>query len=460
MKFFISIFLLFTSAVHAMDYNKVAERSVDLLKAMVKAETVGANEERVVALIKKRLDSASIPYEITEFAKGRKNIVARLKGNGTQKPMLILAHSDVVPATGQPWTTPPHEMIEKEGYLYGRGVVDDLGYVAIATELLIEIKNEKTVLNRDIILAITGDEEKGGLGARYLIEHHRDSIDAEFALNEGAATLINDENQVLYVALSAAEKTYQDYALKAEGKAGHSSLPNTENAIYYLSGALDRLGKYKDPVNIIPSVAVELKVRAQLEKDPKLKAALLAVATHPKNPPKNAVALLEQDVLLNALIRSTCVATVVQGGTMAGKNVLPPSALANVNCRLLPGTSIDDNTKKLISVIHDPKVAIERDVITMGQAEASPLDNPVVKAATAVAKEMFKEAPLMPSLLTGATDSRHLRKIGIPSYGISPLVITREDRVRVHGANERLKKAMIPVGAEFFHRLIMNLAAQ
>lgn len=450
------LILLIDAFSHATNYNMVADRAIDLTRGLIQLETVNANEDKAVALIKKRLNSAGIPSEVTEFSKGRHNIVARLKGNGSKRPMLILAHSDVVPTSGQKWDTPPHQLTEKDGYLYGRGVIDDLGYVAVATELLIEIKKSKVILDRDIIFAVTGGEEKGGTGIKDLIANHRSSIDAEFALNEGAGTMLTEDNKVLYVGTGAAEKSYQDFTVRAMGTTGHSSLPSPDNAAYHLANALTKLAKHKEPIHILPVTANDFKTRALVETDPQVKAALLAVAHNPKNPPKKAVAILENNILFNSLMRNTCVATVVSAGNSDTRNVMPAFAEANVNCRLLPGVARDESLRMLRTVMSGPKVTIEKGADFESSAPSS-LDTPVLKAVRELAETMFK-APVLINLMTETSDSRLLRNAGIPTYAVSPIQLTMTDRMRAHAANERWKKDRIPVGAEFFHRLILKLA--
>lgn len=455
----LAIFILMMSSAHAADYNAVADRATKLLKNLVETKSVGANEDKVVAILKKRFDSAGIPYEVSEFAKNRLNIVARLKGNGSQKPLLILSHSDVVSTERQTWETPPHQLVDKEGYIYGRGVVDDLGYVAIVTELLIEIKNDKTVLDRDLIFAVTGDEEKGGEGIKYLIANHRKSIDAEFALNEGGAVITDESGAPTFVGVASAEKIYQDFKIIAKGTAGHSSVPRDDNAIYALSNALAKLGKHKEPIKILSGIASYFKGKAQIEKDPAMKAAFLAVAKNPKNPPKKSLAILEKDPAINAVMRNTCVATVVQGGAINAKNVLPAVAEAYVNCRILPGQKVEDIKAKLISIFDDPKITIELDAL-FGESDESTLDSPVIKAAQKITKEMLNDIPLVPTMQTGATDSRYVRATGIPSYGIAPFYISALDRMRAHGANERLLKKSMPASIEFYHRLVLEIIAK
>ncbi|MGE0631705.1 MAG: M20/M25/M40 family metallo-hydrolase, partial [Pseudobdellovibrionaceae bacterium] len=275
--------------------------------------------------------------------------------------------------------------------------------------------------------------------------------------NEGGAGMLYEDGNVEYIALSAAEKIYQDFKVTATGTAGHSSTPNNDNPINRLSEGLARLAKFKEPIQIIPVVESSLRARVPLEKDPALKKAMLAVANKPKNPPKDAIALLEKNPMLNAILKRTCVVTVVQAGAINMKNVLPSTAYANVNCRLLPGQEIADTKEKLVEIFADPKITVEEEP-AFGHSEASSLDNPVVLAANEVSKKMFKNVPVVPSLLTGGTDSRFLRATGIPSYGIGPIFVTPSDRMFVHGANERMRPKILPVGIEFFHNLILVLA--
>jgi acetylornithine deacetylase/succinyl-diaminopimelate desuccinylase-like protein len=311
-----------------------------LLAKLVAVDTTNppGNEARAVAIIAARLDEEKIPYEVTEFAPGRKNLVARLSGDGSEKPLLLLAHLDVVGAEGQPWTSPPHEVTERDGFLVGRGVSDDLGMALMELETMVMLRRSGTRLRRDVILALTGDEESGGQGVRWLLANRPQSLQAEFALNEGGGLRLGDDGKVSFVGLQAAEKTYQDFRITARGTTGHSSVPKPDNAIYRLAGGLQRLGAYRFAARMLPVTRAYLRARAAVE-PPALAAALRTAADSKDAIPAAALATIEQNPMLGPALRTTCVATIVAGGTRV--NALPAEAHADVNCRILPDETID-----------------------------------------------------------------------------------------------------------------------
>ena len=231
------------------DYESSIADFRSLLVKLVAADTTNppGNEARAVTILAARLDEEKIPYEVTEFAPGRKNLVARLSGDGSQKPLLLLAHLDVVGAEGQPWTSPPHEVTERDGFLVGRGVSDDFGMALMELEAAVLLKRSGAPLRRDVILAFTGDEESGGAGIRWLLANRLHSVQADFAFNEGGGVRLGDEGRVSFVGLQVAEKTYQDFRITAKGTTGHSSVRNPDNAIYRLARGLERLGSHHFP---------------------------------------------------------------------------------------------------------------------------------------------------------------------------------------------------------------------
>ena len=432
------------------------------LTEMVAADTTNppGNEARVVKIIAQRLKEASIPYEITEFAPGRENITARLKavtpstgGKGT-KPLLLLAHIDVVGTQDQPWTTDPLKVTEKDGYLYGRGVSDDLGMAAINLEVFIQIKKSGVRLKRDLILAMTGDEESAGAGIQYILAKHPQQLDPEIVINEGGSPELGDNGKVKLVAMQAAEKIYQDYQITATGPTGHSSVPHADNAIYRLSRALDRLGKTERPARLIPVTRGYFERRAGLE-TPAMAKAFTALAKAKTTLPKAALREIEKDLGLKSLLRTTCVATIIKGGTK--ENALPPEAHAVVNCRILPDETIAGTQAWLTQVVADAKIEI-KPVGEMGAAEASDVKGELPTAVEKIAQEMWPGAPVIPAMFGGATDSRYLRAKGIAAYGLNPIAMLKSDSRRAHGIDERIPLASIRPGLEFLHRLVSELA--
>ena len=444
-------------AFAAPDYDKTATSARELLRDLVAADTTNppGNETRAVAVLAKRLEQDGFEVERTEFGPGRQNLVARLKGSGKEKPILLIAHLDVVGTGDQDWTSPPHELTEKDGYLVGRGVADDLGMAAVLVELLRLLKREKTALKRDVILALTGDEESGGLGIRHILEHRKESVDAALALNEGGGLVLGEDGNVSVAEIQVAEKTYQDFELVAKGETGHSSVPKADNAIYKLARALDRLGKNPPPVRLIPATRAYFTGRAAVEKG-ELAAAMRALGEAKGEPPAAAVALLERDPKQSANLRTTCVATMLKGGTRV--NALPASATANVNCRILPDESPEQVASWLRKTVDDPAIEVRFDK-DFGKAEASPVDGEGMAAIRKVVGRMYPNAPLIPTMSRGATDSRHLRAAGIPSYGIHPVAMKEADGMRAHGIDERIPADGLRRGVELFHRLVLELAA-
>ncbi len=447
--------LLLPAQAAVPDYDDAASRARKLLEGLVRADTTNlpGNEARAARLAEKRLKADGIPYEITQFAPGRENITARLKGTGEKRPLLLLAHTDVVGAEGQAWTFPPHEVTEKDGFLYGRGVNDDLGMAAVALEVFTLLKRSGTKLKRDLILAWTGDEESGGAGIQMILEKNPEAVACEVALNEGGGLVLGKDGKVKLANLQTGEKIYHDFELTAQGPTGHSSVPLKENAIYRLASALDKLGRYREPARLHPVVRAYFAGRASQEAEP-LSGALKALAAAPGDLPKDPLAVVEAEPSLSALLRTTCVATMLSGGTRA--NALPAEAKATINCRILPDETPDQAQARLTAILDDPSVKISSLEIG-GESPASPLEGPGPRAIEKVVAGMFPGAPVIPVLSRGASDSRFLRKAGIAAYGFSPLPISEEDSRRAHGIDERIPSSSLRVGVEVLHRLILEL---
>ncbi len=441
----------------APDFDRALADFRATLGKLVEADTSNppGNEARAVAIVAARLAAEGIPYEVTEFAPGRQNVVARLAGDGSEKPLLLLAHLDVVGADGQPWTSSPHQVTERDGFLVGRGVSDDLGMALMEIETVILLKRSGAKLRRDVILALTGDEESGGAGIRWLLEHRPDSVAAELALNEGGGVRLDERGKTSFIGLQAAEKIYQDFALVARGPTGHSSVPLADNAIYRLARALERLGGYRFPVRLLPVTREYFRTRAAVESEP-LAGALRAAAAAQRTIPASALKVLEASPTLAAMLRTTCVATTLAGGTRV--NALPAEARANVNCRILPDESVEDVARALARVIGDPAVAVEP-VESFGAGPPSALDGPGPKAVREVSAATWPGVPVVPLLELGATDSRFLRARGIAAYGLNPIALTESDARRAHGVDERISIASLRPAIDFFHRLVVALAA-
>ena len=437
-------------------YDEPAQAAKELLSRLVAADTSNppGNEARAVELGAKLLEQAGIGFQMTEFAPGRKNLVARLKGKGTKPPLLLIAHTDVVGAQGQAWTSDPHTMTESNGYWTGRGVHDDLGMAAVELETLILLKKTGARLNRDVIVAWTGDEESGGSGIRALLHASSASVAAAFAVNEGGGLVLGEDGKPKYVGLQTAEKIYQDFELIARGPTGHASIPMPGNAIARLARAVDRLAARPFPARLLPVTRAYLSARSAAEA-PAMAAAMKALAAAEGPLPAEALKTVEADPLMSAQLRTTCVPTLLSGGTRV--NALPAEAKANLNCRILPDESIEETRKALADAIDDSAIEI-KGVSDFGASPPSPIDGEFPEAVRRVIQKRWPGLPIMPIMSASATDSRYLRAAGIKAYGFDPIGVSEADERREHGVDERIRETSLKQGLELMHRLVLELA--
>lgn len=428
----------------------------DTLNQLVKADTTNppGNESRAVEILAKRLKAEKIAYEIVEFGPGRQNLIARLKGDGSKKPLLLLAHIDVVGTKDQNWATPPHEVTEKDGFLYGRGVGDDLGMAVTNLEVFLMLKKENVQLKRDVILAFTGDEESGGLGIRTVLEKRPELLDAEIALNEGGGIWLNDEGKPYLVRPQVAEKIYQDFELTAKGETGHSSVPKKDNAIYRLARALERIGQFEPERRLLPVTRAYFRETAKIETG-NLAKVLKEIAESKGKISKRALKVIESRPAYAIQLYTSCVATMLSGGTKV--NALPPTATANINCRILPDETPELVQERLAKIIGDPQVAIAAPK-EFSKAGASPVDGVVMTAIQELSKETYPGLPVVPCMQSGATDSRFLRMRGVAAYGFSAMATYEKDANRAHGIDERIPVASIRPAMENMYKLVLKLA--
>jgi acetylornithine deacetylase/succinyl-diaminopimelate desuccinylase-like protein len=383
------------------------------------------------------------------------NLVARLRGNGGRRPLLLLAHLDVVEARREDWSTDPFTLVEKDGYFYGRGTIDDKAMAAIFVDSLVRLKREGFVPNRDLIVALTADEELGTSskynGVRWLLANHRSLIDAELALNEGGGGELRDGRHLVN-RVQTSEKVPMGFRLEVLNPGGHSSRPVKDNAIYHLAEGLVRLGPFDFPARINETVRQFFERSAALQTG-RLADDMRAVARTP--PDAEAIARLSTDSAYNAVIRTTCVATRLDAGH--ANNALPQMARAVVNCRMLPGERAEDTQRALVEVLANDKIGIAPTSQEIS-SPPSPLNPEVMGHIERLTAEMWPGVLVIPTMSTGATDGRFLRNAGIPTYGVSGLFVDATDN-RTHGRDERIGVKELYGGREFLHRLIKALAS-
>lgn len=402
----------------------------------------------------KRLKAAGFP-DSDIFIGGpiptKANLVVRHHGTGARKPILLLAHTDVVEAKREDWTMDPFQFIEKDGFFYGRGTGDDKAQAAAWIANLIRYKREGFKPDRDIVVALTADEEGGGPynGVDWLLKNHRELIDAEFCLNEGGwgeeaggKKIAND--------LQVSEKYVIEIRFEVRNKGGHSSMPVPDNAIYHLAAALDRLAKFNFPLKTNEVTAAYFKQMATLNKGARKDD--LEKASSGDQQAMERVAQVSP--AWNATLRTTCVATQLEGGH--ARNALPQLAAAGVNCRVLPEDSIEYVRSTLEKIVADPevKVTINGEV---PRGPASPMRPDIMKAVGRLTDTMWPGVPSIPIMVMGATDGRSLRVAGIPTYGIQGFFMDRDD-IRFHGRDERMGVQAFYEGQQFLYELVKTLS--
>jgi acetylornithine deacetylase/succinyl-diaminopimelate desuccinylase-like protein len=419
-------------------------------------DTTKAAEAMAVRLRAAGFPDADVRVLINPGNNRKGNLVARYRSaNSNRKPLLLLAHLDVVEARKEDWSDnlDPFKLTERDGYFYGRGTTDDKAMAAIFVANLIGYKQENAQFDRDIILAMTADEEGGDFnGPEYLLKNHRDLVAAEFGINEGGGGK-HRQGVKLFNGVQASEKVYQSFLLEVKNKGGHSSLPSKNNAIYQLAAGLERLSKFDFPVNLNEVTRgyfqkMSLIETGQSATDMKMVSGSASDA--------EAVKRLSDSPYYNALMRTTCVATRLEGGH--ADNALPQRARATVNCRILPQENANDIHRKLIEVLADDQIAITF-IKEPKPSPPSPLTSEVMGAIENVTRQMWKDVPVVPIMGTGATDSLYFRQVNIPMYGVSGIFSDIDDN-RAHGRDERLGVREFYEGQEFLDKLVKSLAGE
>ena len=455
------LWALSISALHGQTGPNDA-RAREIYKELIEintTDTPAGNVTTAAEAMAARLKAAGFPasdMQVLGPDPKKGNLVARWRSTtGERKPILLLAHLDVVEARREDWSFDPFTFLEKDGFFYGRGTSDDKAMAAQFVANLIRLKEEGFTPDRDLILALTADEEGGNFnGVDWLVKNHKALIDAEFAINEGGGGNMR-KGKYLTNEIQASEKVFQDFRLEVTNSGGHSSLPVKDNAIYHLAGGLARLATFDFPVQLNEVTRAYFERSAAVQNDQKRAADMRAVGR--AVPDAAAAARLSAAVpFYNSLMRTTCVATRLQGGH--ANNALPQMAGANVNCRILPGVSATSVRDKLVEVLADPQIK----VTFVGQAnpsKPSPLRPDVMNAVESLTKQMFPGVIVVPVMSTGATDGLYLRNAEIPTYGVDGTFGDMED-VRAHGRDERVGVKQFFEGLEFQYRLIKMLAGR
>src|SRR5215472_4889136 len=392
----------------------------------------------------------------------KKNLVVRYHGSGKKEPILFIGHLDVVEARREDWTTDPFQFIEKDGFFYGRGTEDMKEGDALLVETFLRLKREGFMPDRDLILALTADEEGGDFnGVAWLVKEHRYWIEAEYCINLDGGEFEKRKGKRVLAGLQTGEKVYADFQLETTNPGGHSSVPGPENAIYELSAALLKLQAFSFPVKINEITRNYFAHSATLTAG-QLSEDLRGAAKELPDP--EAIKRLSTNPYYNSLLHTTCVATMLSGGH--APNALPQKARANVNCRIFPGEDPEGVRKTLGHVVGDPKVSVsfvpqktaDGQLIPIVAVPPSPLLPEVTTALERTIATMWTGFPVVPTMSTGATDGKFLRIAGIPTYGIACMFFDMDDH-RSHGKDERIAVQDFYDGVEFTYRLVKTLSS-
>ena len=461
------------SAMHAQapraattPQERLAREVYEELVEINTADSSGSVTRAARAMAKRFIDAgfpaADVQVLIPESDTTKGNLVVRYRaaGNAKAKPLLLLAHLDVVAALRADWPRDPFTLFEENGFFYGRGSSDDKAMSAIFVANLLTYKAQGWKPDRDLILALTAGEESGYFnGVEFLLEKHKDLIDAAYAINEGGGGTLTGQGmnvKPLYLSVQAAEKVPENYTLTVTNSGGHSSVPLPDNAIYSLANGLTRLSRYTFPVALNPVSRGFFETTAKLA-TPEVATAMRAIAANPLD--SSAAAKLSAEPRYASILRTTCVATLLSGGHAT--NALPQSATANVNCRIAPTSSADETLATLQRILADTAIKITyRDPVRELFPKSADAINPeLMTAVTALTRQMFGDIPVIPVMSTGATDGRFLRAAGIPTYGVSG-IFSLPGETNAHGRDEKLRTKSFYDGLAFLDALVRRLAAK
>jgi acetylornithine deacetylase/succinyl-diaminopimelate desuccinylase-like protein len=454
MRIFMSVLLLAGTAIAQQSARDLARECLKELIEINTTDSAGDNTRAAVA-VAKRLKAAGFPnsdVEVVVPAPQKGNVVARLRGSGREKPVLFFGHIDVVEARREDWSLDPFTLTEKGGFFYGRGTQDMKGSAALLVADFIRLKREGYRPSRDLILALTADEEggRGPNGIRWLLDNRRALIDAEFAINfdSGGGQAKSGVRQLF--AVQAAEKGYATFTLRATNAGGHSSLPVPQNAIYQLSEALLRVRDVKFHIHLNPVTKLFFERMSVIERG-QTAADMQAIAAGTAD--AAAEARLSANRYYNALMRTTCVPTMVSAGH--AENALPQTAEARINCRVLPDEPLESVREALGHAIAGLPIELippER----YSPNPSSPIPPELMAAIERVVRASWPGLPVVPMMETGGTDGKALRSAGIPAYGASPIFGDIDD-VRAHGRDERISADCFYEGLDYAYRLIRTL---
>jgi len=444
-----------------VDFGKLDVDALGWLQGLIRINTTNppGNELAAAKYLADILQKEGIPADVYQSTPGRGIMIARLSASAVPNPsraLLLLAHLDVVGVDKSKWQVDPFGAVIQNGYLYGRGVIDDKGMAIANLAVLVALKRANVPLSRDVIFLAEGDEEAdSATGMKFAVDNYWEKIAAGYSLNEGGSVVVKD-GKVQYVGLQAAEKVPVNVTVTATGTSGHASVPMPDNAIVRLSQAIEKISAYQTPFQLTPVTEAYFEQLSQVA-DPEIAKWMRALDSSVR------ADLAEEKIaaanpVWNAMMRDTIAPTMLQAGIRP--NVVPSEAQATLNVRLLPGNSIDALLLKLESVVKDPQIQFHADTSIGEAAPSSSLSSELFSTIQQATQEEFPDAPVVPMMSASATDSAFLRLRNVQAYGLLPFPLTEEDSMRMHGDNERIPLDSFDKGIEYLYRIVDNFVAE
>jgi acetylornithine deacetylase/succinyl-diaminopimelate desuccinylase-like protein len=443
---------------YQIDWQGVRDEAVEILRNYIRINTTNppGNELEAARFLEGILRKEGVETTVYESAPGRANLLAACPGTNKAKPLLLLHHMDVVPVEADKWDLDPFGGIIKDGYIYGRGALDMKGQGVTELMAMLLLKRHRLPLKRDVIFLATADEEVGGRrGTKWMLEHVPHLKEAACVLNEGGCILVRKDGELDHYEIATAQKVVAQFAVKAKGRTGHGSMPHGDSATVKLIRALDRLVAWQTPFVVIPLVKAYFANLAKI-KPPKEAKGYQDIEEGLHNP--SFAKAFTANPQYNAMVRNTITPTILKAGQMV--NVIPSEAQASFDCRILPGTSSEAFLAQVREIIKDEDVEITPlPEFESNPLPASPMDNELYQAIEQVAQRKDPGSIVTPFLITGATDSRFFRQIGIPCYDFSPFRLQLEDAKFVHGHNERISIENLGFASEVIFEIVTEVAA-
>jgi acetylornithine deacetylase/succinyl-diaminopimelate desuccinylase-like protein len=442
----------------SIDWEKEKTEILDRYRSLVQIDTTNppGNETKAVEYLKKVLEAEGIPTKTLALNPNRANLVARLKGNGSKRPLLILAHTDVVPVQREKWPVDPFGAVLKDGYIWGRGSRDDKPNLAANLMVMLLLKRRGVALDRDVIfLAESGEEaDVTGVGINFMVNQHFDEIEAEYSLTEGGGATL-ESGRVTRMSFGTAEKVPARVRLVANGTSGHGSVPRLDNALIHLGAAVEKVGRWETPMRLNDTTRTYFEKLATISTPEK--AARYNALLNPQRAAAAQRELAEKEPGLYSMLRTSVVPTMLRAGV--GPNVIPSEAEATLDIRALPDEDIPKFYEEMKRVIGDPAVKIVPLPATRPPSPASRLDTEMYRVLEQVSKRMYPGSTVLPSMSTGASDKAQLRAKGVQSYGIGP-ASTEEDNINygAHSDVERLLETSLYKFVEFTWQAVIEIS--